>query len=361
MTVRKRNDRWIVDIDFVNPDGTKKRVRKSSPVNTRRGAEQFEREIRQSLLNRTYQDEKKEEKLTLKKFSREYLKAMELANKPSTVVFKEGILRLHLLPVFGNRNLKDINTREIEKYKAEKTKDGLTKRSVNHHMRVLSNILYIAKDWGLVDSVPIIKCLKVEQPKFDFLSFDEAKSLIEATEGKEWRAMVQVALKAGLRQSEILALTWKDIDLENKRLVVNKAFVMGILGTPKNGKSREVPLCDDLVEALKNYKKGTRNLVFSPGKRRHRTPAQCRAALAKACKKAGLRRVGWHSLRHTFASHLVMKGAPLKTVSELLGHSTIKMTEIYAHLSPQVKRDAVQLLNSNGTIAAHQKSETPTT
>jgi site-specific recombinase XerD len=62
------------------------------------------------------------------------------------------------------------------------------------------------------------------------------------------------------------------------------------------------------------------------------------------CKRAGLRRIGWHALRHTFASHLVMRGVPLKAVQELMGHATIEMTMRYAHLSPDVRRSAVQML-----------------
>jgi site-specific recombinase XerD len=68
--------------------------------------------------------------------------------------------------------------------------------------------------------------------------------------------------------------------------------------------------------------------------------------LWRACKRAGLRRIGWHVLGHSFASHLVMRGAVLKSVQEVMGHSTIKMTERYAHLSPDVRRDAVRLLDA---------------
>lgn len=71
----------------------------------------------------------------------------------------------------------------------------------------------------------------------------------------------------------------------------------------------------------------------------------CKWPLRAACERAGIRLVGWHVLRHTFASHLVMRGAPLEAVQELLGHQDIKMTMRYAHLSPDARRDAVRLLD----------------
>ena len=88
-------------------------------------------------------------------------------------------------------------------------------------------------------------------------------------------------------------------------------------------------------------------------------------ALKTVCRRANLRPISWHVLRHTFASHLVMKGAALKTVQELLGHATIDMTMRYAHLSPEVKRDTVDLLDRafppHGTMTAHGKTGTSIT
>jgi len=80
----------------------------------------------------------------------------------------------------------------------------------------------------------------------------------------------------------------------------------------------------------------------------------CKWPLWGACKRAGLRNIGWHTLRHTFASHLVMRGAPLKAVQELLGHADITMTMRYSHLSADVRKDAVQLLDakSYGNLTA---------
>jgi hypothetical protein len=74
---------------------------------------------------------------------------------------------------------------------------------------------------------------------------------------------------------------------------------------------------------------------------------ECKHPLWRACRKAGLRRIGWHALRHSFASHLAMRGVPLKVVQELLGHATMDMTMRYAHLSPNIPREAVKALDGS--------------
>jgi integrase len=123
----------------------------------------------------------------------------------------------------------------------------------------------------------------------------------------------------------------------------------GIIGTPKGGRAREVPLSDDAAGALRAH----RELVFAGVDGPLLTSGACKWPLWRACRRAGLRRIGWHVLRHTFASHLVMRGVSIKAIQELLGHASIEMTMRYAHLSPDVRRDAVRLLDGHGTYAAH--------
>jgi site-specific recombinase XerD len=83
------------------------------------------------------------------------------------------------------------------------------------------------------------------------------------------------------------------------------------------------------------------------------TKGECKHPLWRACKRAGLRRIGWHVLRHTFASHLAMRGKPMKVIQELLGHATMEMTMRYAHLAPAVHRDAVAALDEPSPFEAN--------
>ena len=157
--------------------------------------------------------------------------------------------------------------------------------------------------------------------------------------------MILVGLRTGLRFGELIALRWEDVDLVAGRLMVRKSIVKGREGDPKGRKSREVPLGDDVLQALKKHRhlRGPRVFCDDDGKVL-RTP-KSRWELEKACKKAGLRLVGWHTLRHSFASHLVTRGVSIVTVQRLLGHVDIKTTMRYAHLSPDVARDAVWRLD----------------
>jgi hypothetical protein len=133
------------------------------------------------------------------------------------------------------------------------------------------------------------------------------------------------------------------------------------LDTPKNGRSREVALSEAAVRALKVHRHLKGELVFTNDVGEMLTRNECRRPLWNACKRAGIRRMGWHAPRHTFASHLVMRGVPLKAVQELLGHATIEMTMRYSHLSPDVTTNAVRLLDapapSYGTWTAHEAAE----
>lgn len=145
-----------------------------------------------------------------------------------------------------------------------------------------------------------------------------------ATAGK---AFVTTAFKTGLRVGELLALRWEDLDLVAGRLVVRRTLWRDQEGTPRGGRIREVPLSDDAIATLKAHRHLKGPYVFCEADGARLTHSRVKDVVPWTCSKAGLaKRLTTHELRHTFASHLVMRGVALKAVQELLGHATIDMS-----------------------------------
>jgi integrase len=166
-----------------------------------------------------------------------------------------------------------------------------------------------------------------------------------------------MALKTGLRVGELLALKWEDLDLVAGKLVVRRTLWNGQEGMPKGGRQRVVPLSHETVDVLKAYRHLRGPYVFCDEGGGRLTHSVVKDVVPSTCRRAGLgKRITTHGLRHTFASHLIMRGASLKAVQELLGHESIEMTLRYAHLTPDVKREAVQLLDESVAPSGHQSS-----
>ncbi|HZJ41176.1 MAG TPA: site-specific integrase, partial [Candidatus Saccharimonadales bacterium] len=121
------------------------------------------------------------------------------------------------------------------------------------------------------------------------------------------------------------------------------AIAKGVLGSTKSNKNRYIPLTASVIEMLKQRKRDN-ELIFSENDS-FLVQAKYVKKLHKLCKDLKFRRIGWHVFRHTFASHLAQKGISLKAIQELLGHSDIKTTMRYAHLSPRELRQAVDVLS----------------
>lgn len=161
-------------------------------------------------------------------------------------------------------------------------------------------------------------------------------------------ALLLVAGEAGLRQGEIIALEWGDVDLVAATLTVRRSSWRGHVGSPKSGQDRKIPLTKRLAVALKAARHLRSELVFCYPDGAPLTRSAIEAALRYGCKLAGLRRIGSHVLRHTFCSHLAMRGAAPKAIQELAGHSTLSMTLRYVHLAPSALREAIALLDDFG-------------
>jgi integrase len=200
---------------------------------------------------------------------------------------------------------------------------------------------------------------KVQNLLAPFYEFEEYEHLVEAAGKVDTRTLVAVLLggDAGLRRGEIVALRRIDVDLRRRHLKVEVNDWKGIVDTPKSGRGRVVPLTEALFEALtKNrHLRGDRVLTLGDGSP---VPGHTlRDWVERAQRRAGLEATGnVHILRHTFCSHLAMRGAAPKAIQDLAGHQHLSTTMRYMHLSPSERERAIGLLNgrgAHGTIAAH--------
>lgn len=331
------------------PDGRKVRLSGTPEVNAKVAAEAAERAAVEKVLGPGAFTPRGEVP-TFSGFVTEFLTYCTAHNRESEVSEKRSIIDNHLRPAFGGMKLDAIGSRQVEQYTARKLKgddehDALSPKTVKNHQTVLHRMFSLARRWGLIRGVPEFAWVKVPKPGIEFLDFEESRRL-EAGAEPGWAPMIGVGLRTGLRHGELLGLRWGDVDLVAGRLFVRQAICRGRVGLPKSGKAREVPLSEEAAALLKAARHDRGPLVFCDETGAVLTAASCRRPLERACRAAGLRLIGWHVLRHTFASHLVMRGVPMRAVQELLGHATVTMTDRYAHLSPAVGRDAVRALDS---------------
>ena len=160
-----------------------------------------------------------------------------------------------------------------------------------------------------------------------------------------------MAGEAGLRLGEMLALEWTDIDFKNGLLMVMRNDWRGSIGAPKSGRDRKIPLTTRVTAALKAIRHLKGKLVFCWGDGSRWTNSTMRAGIKRQAKRAGLRVTGWHVLRHTFCSHLAMRGAPAIAIKELAGHASIAVTNRYMHLAPGgAARNAIALLETGRQV-----------
>ncbi len=339
MGVRKRNNKWWVDFCF-----NRSRYRWPSPENSKAGALAWELVLKQRLARGEPLDPKKEIATTFRRFAQDWFETyVKNNNKHSEIVSKEMILRVHLVPFFGRMRLDEIKNLDVEKYKAKKISQELAPKTINNHLAVLKKALECAVEWGELEKRQIIKYLKVPPQEHDFLTPEECRKLLDAANGV-YRDMIAVALGTGLRFGELTALSWEDVDFKTGELTIKQAYARGVLGSTKSNRIRHIPMSGSVRETLYPMRK-SEGLVFPDSRSNPLKQYVCIKKLRSICKKANLRRIGWHTLRHTFASHLAQRGANLSAVQGLLGHSDIRTTMRYAHINRAVLREAIAILD----------------
>jgi integrase len=253
-----------------------------------------------------------------------------------------SMLRAHLVPFFGrDRRISTITFGEIERFKTSGPRAKLHPNTVNHHLALLGAMLRHALRLGWIDRVPEIRKNRVEvlSESFGYLQSDkEVRAFLDAAreEGPDVFDLYATAILTGAREGELAGLAWEDVDFARGMLWFRRSYS----GPTKSGKARPVVLVDALRPILqaRRMRVGAAGRVFTS---KAGTPLQPSArvfqeVLRRVLERGGFppRYITFHSLRHTFASHVMMDGGDLYRLQRLLGHQSAAMTQRYAHLSP---------------------------
>ncbi len=276
----------------------------------------------------------------------EYINNYSKVNKRS---YKDDIYRSGILKeFFGNVYLSEITPYEIEKFKS-KRKAEVKESTINRAVSLLQGMFNKAIEWGYVEENPASKVKKFKENNsiLRYLSIEEIQKLIKSAPTETIRNIILLALNTGMRKNEILNLKWTDIDLESQLLYIRDS---------KNKEGRQIPLNDTLHQIFKNKNSSLNEYVFinSNGERYR----DIRKLFQKALDTSEIKNFRFHDLRHTFASHMVMSGVEIITVSKLLGHKSIEMTMRYAHLSPNHKALAVRKMDDIMLQSGHYMDTT---
>jgi len=346
MAIRKRVGKKGVSwqIDYLDPSG--RRVRQS--FKKRKDAE-AELGKRISLMaEKRYLDIKKDYTTTFGELINKYTenfkhqKSFSSAKGCYLPTFKKHFGEHTLLT---NIRYVDLVTYQTAlRTRLTKAKTIRTVAAINREIQCLSNLFRKGVEWEMIEQNPFDRgaklTLKENNKRTRFLTDEEIERLLsECKRSPHLHHIVFCALNTGMRRGEILGLKWEQI---------RNGFIY--LVDTKTKEPRQIPINDDLAVMFKEIRQEqelTSPYVFTyAGRKLFRVDSAFRAAM----RRAGITGFRFNDLRHTFASQLVIRGANLKEVQELLGHKTMNMTLRYAHLAEENKKTAVSLLNGMATV-----------
>lgn len=293
-------------------------------------------------------------KISFRRFVDEEYLPWAKANKSPRAYMSNVYSCKSLARELGGLYLSKITPYLIEQFKITR-RGQVGERTVNIELTCLKQLFRLAEEWGFNLKNPATCVKKFKEPRKipRFLSVEEIRQLIDSA--TPWARMyILIGLGTGMRNEEILNLRFDNVDLARNVIMVKSDPENGFM--VKNRRDRVIPIISDYLvsEIIWFSKYWVDNNTFE---QKERTRAQkeyffcnehgdriksMRNAFRGAVKRANLKGVTPHILRHTFGSHLAMGGVPIRTIQDIMGHSSIKTTEIYLHLSNQHKQDSIK-------------------
>ncbi len=341
MGLVKRGSTWWMSFMYQG-----QQVRRSTGTADKRLAEAILGKVRCQIVEGRFFDKPKEQERTLMELLDRYLSehAARRANH-----YRELTSVKNLKVFFGNPMLDQITPKLIVAYKNQRYTDGVKPATINRELATLKKAFNLARrewEWCTDNPVCRVSMERENNTRVRWLTVEEEARVVNAASA--WlREVLVFALHTGMRQGEILGLTWAGVDLFRRTVTVFKS---------KNGERRTIPLNQTVLELLK-HKYGTRSgdttLVFPSEARTRLNASNIRRSLNLALGKAAITDFHFHDLRHTCATRMVQAGVDLYKVQRLLGHKSPTMTQRYAHHYPESLRDGVEALEADRRVSTN--------
>jgi len=350
---------WLVRVELPRDLKTGKRRQKAETVNgTKRQAEarlaQMLVEVGQGGYNFDAQN------LTVAQFLDKWLEAIKPTTRPNTFASCRQAAKKYS-ELLGDVLLTKLTGLHIQQaVNSEVAKDKLAPATILLHLTKFRVALSYAVDWDIIPKSPArrISCPERVKPEIDFWEDSEAKLFLAVAGKYRYFALFWLGLHTGMRIGEMLGLTWLDISLENGLAYVRRTATQFGTNAPKRPSSkREVPLDPGTIRVLRKWKKqmmeevlargqgwDESNFVFVSKTGRAVTNMETKKGFHSAIKRAGIKRITPHGMRHTFATSLLHQEVPPVKVAEILGHSVATLLDTYAHALPSDTHAALEAI-----------------
>jgi integrase len=351
--------RWVARLTVHDAAGNAKVISRSA-----RTEKQVQAKLRELLNERDRNAPLTARQQTLQQFLGEWLESVKNNVRPRTYESYSYAVNKHILPVLGGRMLGALTPQHVQQFINSEVGAGLAPRTVRHIYRILKLALKQAIDWGILsqNAARATRLPREVRAEIHPLTTEELPLFLRAITGHRLETLYRLALGLGLRRGEVLALQWADVNLERGEIEIrnNLQKIDGklVLGEPKTARGRRrLQLAPSLLASLRAQRERqeaerarygdwpANDFIFTTRRGTPYLPDVLLKQFKRMLRLNGLADRRFHDLRHTFVTQLYARGVPIKTISEMAGHSSIVITlNLYAHVLPEQRDLAVAVI-----------------
>lgn len=299
--------------------------------------------------------------------SKEWLLATRYTVKDSTYACYETLIETHFLPEFGNMPLKYISTAFVCAFSEKLKCQGLSPRTIKALLILFHNILRYGEKQGYLSLSQLeFYYPKINASPFSLISQENLTKLITilSTDESEFSTGILLCIYTGIRVGELSGIRWEDIDFDKKLLHIRRTIsriknlnytgesdkepkTILMIGPPKSSSSiRDIPIPDFLLKKLKRIASAPNSYLLTGSVQKCMEPRNIQRKFQRLLQQCDIPKINIHSLRHSFATRCIEMGCDSKSLSEILGHSSVKITmDIYVHSSIAQKQKCMEMLH----------------